>query len=123
MKATTDAVVEMLHSLDGGDVEGYVSHFAADARFRFGNYEPVYGREQIAATCKGVLDTIAGLHHDVLARWDVGNVTVLKLDITYHRLDKRSVTVPVALIFTWAGDLISDYQIYADLAPVFAESV
>lgn len=123
MKATTDTVVEMLQTLDRGNVEGYVNYFAEDAKFRFGNYEPVFGRKQIAATCKSVLETIAGLRHDVLARWDVGDVTVLKLDITYHRLDGRHVTVPVAVIFTKARDLIADYQIYADIAPVFAESV
>lgn len=122
MKTGTDTVVDMLRSIDRRDVDAYVSYFADDAKFRFGNYDPVHGREQIAATCKGVLDTIAGLRHEVLARWDIGDVTVLKLDVTYHRLDARSVAVPMVVIFTRAGDLIADYQIYADVAPVYAET-
>jgi hypothetical protein len=41
--------------------------------------------------------------------------------VTYTRTDDREVSVPVVTIYrTHGGNLISDYRVYVDLAPVFA---
>ena len=41
--------------------------------------------------------------------------------VTYTRQDGGDVDVPVVTIYrTNAKDLISDYRVYIDLAPVFA---
>lgn len=114
-----DAVAAMLGSLDEMDVDGYVSHFADDATFRFGNYEAVHGPKEIAETCRNFLETIDGLRHDVLERWDIDDATVLRIKIHYVRKDARTVTIPLAIILKWGEGLVTDYQIYADVAPVF----
>lgn len=118
MTTRIDMVEEMLASLDRMDVEQYAGFFADDATFRFANHDPVRGREQIAATCRAFLQTIGGLRHDVLGRWDIGDVTVLQLDVHYERLDGSAITVPVAVIVARRGTLVAEYQIYADMAPV-----
>ena len=40
--------------------------------------------------------------------------------MTYTRKDGSTVTVPVTTIYRGPGDLIDDYRIYIDLAPLFA---
>jgi hypothetical protein len=43
--------------------------------------------------------------------------------VTYTRKDGQDVTVPVVTIYRTNGeDLVSDYRVYLDLAPVFAEA-
>ena len=45
----------------------------------------------------------------------------MEANVTYTRDDDREVTVPVVTIYrTNANDLIADYRVYIDLAPVFA---
>ena len=111
---------EMLASLDEGDAAAYAGFFAPDATFRFGNFETVRGREEIASSCGAFLDTIAGLKHRVIEQWNAGDVTVLKVEVDYQRLDDGEVTVPFAIIFTSQNNLVKDYQIYGDVTPVFA---
>ena len=43
-----------------------------------------------------------------------------QIDVEYHRKDGKSVTVPNCDVLVFDGDLVRDWQIYIDLAPVFA---
>jgi hypothetical protein len=63
---------------------------------------------------------IEGLTHHILNTWDVGDTTVVQAEVEYRRKDGKTVTVPNADILTFEGDLVRDWQIYIDLAPVFA---
>ncbi len=40
--------------------------------------------------------------------------------MTYTRTDDSTVTVPVVTIYRADGDLIDDYRIFIDPAPLFA---
>jgi hypothetical protein len=40
--------------------------------------------------------------------------------VEYVRQDGKSVTVPNCDVLVFDGDLVRDWQIYIDLAPVFA---
>ena len=42
--------------------------------------------------------------------------------VTYTRADDTTVTVPVVTIYRSSGDLIDDYRIFIDLAPLFGKS-
>ena len=50
-----------------------------------------------------------------------GDRTVVEAKVTYRRKDNREVTVPVVTIYRAPGELIDDYRIYIDLAPLFAD--
>ena len=52
--------------------------------------------------------------------YEVGDTVIAKIDVEYLRQDGKSVTVPNADILVFDGDLVRDWQIYIDLAPVFA---
>jgi hypothetical protein len=52
--------------------------------------------------------------------WEFGDTVVVQIDVEYLRKDGKTVTVPNADILIYDGDLVRDWQIYIDVAPVFA---
>ena len=44
----------------------------------------------------------------------------MQIDVEYARKDGKAVTVPNADILTFDGALVRDWQIYIDIAPVYA---
>ncbi len=102
------------------DAHAFASHLSEDCRLRFGNAAPVAGRSAIAAAIAGFFFTIKGLSHDIVNQWDVGDTTIIESEVTYTRLDERQATVPVVTICRRGDELIDDYRIFIDLAPVLA---
>jgi hypothetical protein len=91
-----------------------------DARVVFGNADPLVGREAITAGLQAFYSTIKGLRHRIINQWYVGANTVVETEVTYHRLDDRSVGVPVVSIWHAREDgLIDDYRVFFDLTPVY----
>jgi hypothetical protein len=87
----------------------------------FGNAEPLVGRDAISAGLAALFTSIAGLCHQILKLWRVGPDTIAETQVTYWRRDGRKVEVPVVSIWrTGTDDLIIDYRVLGDLAPVFA---
>lgn len=115
-----NATIDLLADIDSMDAHAFVSHLSEDCRLRFGNAEAVKGRTAIEAAITAFLATIGGLSHDIVDQWDVGNATIIESEVTYTRLDDRPVTVPVVTIYRRCDELIDDYRIFLDLAPVFA---
>ena len=68
----------------------------------------------------GFFSTIDGLTHHILNVYGSGDTVVAQIDVEYRRKDGKSVTVPNADILVFDGDLVRDWQIYIDVAPVFA---
>jgi ketosteroid isomerase-like protein len=106
--------------IDAFDPDKFVAHLTEDVSFRFGNAEPVVGRANVREAVAGFFTTIDGLTHHILSTWDAGDVSVAQIDVEYVRKDGKHVTVPNADILVFTGDLVSNWQIYIDLAPVFA---
>jgi len=106
--------------IDAFDPDKFVAHLTEDAVFRFGNADPVVGRAAVREAVAGFFSTIDGLTHHVLDSWDVGDTTIVRIDVEYRRKDGKSVTVPNADILTFDGDLVRNWQIYIDLAPLYA---
>ncbi len=110
----------LFDDIDSMQPERFSAHLAEDVVMRFGNAEPVHGRDAVhevwAQFCRGV----RGVRHDVVEQWEHDDATVVEAAVTYTRLDGGQVTVPVVTIYRGAGALISDYRVFIDLAPVFA---
>ncbi len=106
--------------IDSFDPDKFVAHLTDDVVFRFGNGEPAVGRAAVREAVAGFFTTIDGLAHHVLNVWDIGETSIAQIDIEYLRKDGKRVTVPNADILTFEGDLVRHWQIYIDLAPVFA---
>jgi ketosteroid isomerase-like protein len=113
---------DLFADIDSMEPERFAQHLAPDAVMRFGNAPPVEGRDAIrdawAAFCEGV----DGVHHDLVEQWSSGDATIVEARVTYTRKDKSTVTVPVVTIYRARGELIDDYRIFIDLAPLFAEA-
>jgi ketosteroid isomerase-like protein len=106
--------------IDAFDPDKFVAHLTEDVVFRFGNAEPVHGRAAVREAVAGFFSSIGGLTHHILNVWDTGDITVAQIDVEYVRQDGKHVTVPNADILTFEGDLVSNWQIYIDVAPVYA---
>jgi ketosteroid isomerase-like protein len=112
----------MFADIDRMDADAWASYLAPDAVMRFGSADAVHGREACRDALASFYELIEGLRHDVVAQWDPGDASIVEAKVTYTRKDARRVTVPVVTIYrTDDADLIADYRVYIDLAPVFAE--
>ena len=108
--------------IDSMDPDRFASHLAEDAGMRFGNTDPVRGRDAIRDTWAAFCNGVAGVSHDIVERWESGDATIIEAEVTYERLDGTSVTVPVVTIYRAEDELIDDYRIFIDLAPLFAQA-
>lgn len=113
-------VAAIFADIDLFDPDKFVTHLTEDVVFRFGNGEPVTGRAAVKEAVGGFFSTIDGLTHHILRSWDADEVTIVQNDVEYRRKDGKHVTIPNSDILVFAGDLVSNWQIYIDLAPVFA---
>jgi limonene-1,2-epoxide hydrolase len=110
----------LFEDIDSMQPERFSAHLAEDVRMRFGNAPPVTGRAAVHDVWAGFCTSVAGVRHDVVEQWDEGAATIVEADVTYTRLDGSTVTVPVVTIYRSGGELIDDYRVFIDLAPVFA---
>jgi ketosteroid isomerase-like protein len=107
--------------VDAGDAAGFAALFGPRGHLVFGNAEPIIGPAAIVDGVKRFFTTIKGLHHTVVHEWTIQHETVVELEVTYERLDGRSVTLPVVSIWHTAdGGRIESYRVFFDLAPVYA---
>ncbi len=113
-------VAKVFADIDSFDPEKFVAHLTPDVRFRFANADPVTGRAAVKEAVAGFFSTIDGLAHHIRNAWDVGDTTIVQVDVEYRRQDGKSVTVPNADILIYDADLVRDWQIYIDVAPVYA---
>lgn len=58
------------------------------------------------------------MRHTVLNEWRVDDTIIHELVVTYTRHDGSQVAIPATTIYRLTGDLVSEYQIYIDLAPL-----
>jgi ketosteroid isomerase-like protein len=111
---------EVFADVDRMDAKAFASHLSEDCLLRFGNADEVIGRDAIEEAIAGFFTTIKGISHQIVHQWDVEDTTITQLESTYTRRDDRKVTLPAVAVWRHGGDLIDDYRIYVDLAPVYA---
>jgi ketosteroid isomerase-like protein len=113
-------VAAIFADVDAFDPDKFVAHLTPDATFRFANADPVTGRAAVKEAVAGFFSSIAGLTHHILNVYEVGDIVIAQIDVEYRRQDGKSVTVPNADVLVFDGDLVRDWQIYIDVAPVYA---
>jgi ketosteroid isomerase-like protein len=113
-------IAAIFADIDAFDPDKFVARLTPDAKFRFGNADPVTGRAAVKEGVTGFFSTIDGLTHHILNVYEFGDTVIVQIDVEYLRKDGKSVTVPNADILVFDGDLVRDWQIYIDVTPVFA---
>jgi ketosteroid isomerase-like protein len=113
-------VASVFADIDAFDPDRFVAHLTPEVRFRFANADPVTGRAAVKDAVAGFFATIDGLTHHIRNIWGFGDTVIVQIDVEYRRKDGKTVTVPNADILIYDGDLVRDWQIYIDVAPVYA---
>jgi ketosteroid isomerase-like protein len=116
----TRDVANVLADIDLFNPDAFVTHLTPDVVFRFGNADPVSGRQAVREAVAGFFSTIDGLTHQVRNVWEFGDTTIVQADVEYLRKDGKTVTVPNADILVYDGELVRDWRIYIDLAPLYS---
>ena len=116
----TDLLNRLFTAIDTTDTDRFLQCIATNATFRFGSAEAVSGHEAIGAAVDGFFVSIAGVQHRIKRTVANGSALVCEGEVTYTRLDDSRITLPFANIFEIENNLISDYRIYIDIAPLYA---
>jgi ketosteroid isomerase-like protein len=112
---------DLFATVDSMDVGRIASLFAADSHVVFGNGQPMVGTDELRAGVTAFYDTIAGLRHEIVNEFNVGEDAIVEFNVTYDRKDGQQVTIPCATIFhTDAAGKIDAYRVYFDVAPIYA---
>jgi ketosteroid isomerase-like protein len=122
MGATTrPSTRNVFATVDSMDVDTITPLFAADSRVVFGNGQPLVGIDEIRTGITAFFDTIAGLRHEIVNEWNLGDDAIIEFKVTYDRKDGQQVTIPCVTIFhTDAAGKIDAYRVYFDVAPIYA---
>lgn len=118
--AAPDAMVAtMCAAVDAGDAELFGSFFATDATYRFGNAEPLRGRDAVVAATAGAADSLPWVRHTVDQVAHVGDQLFCRFTIETAGPDGSTVAMPCVTVIWLAGGEIVDYRVHMDLAPAF----
>ena len=122
MGATTrPSTRNVFATVDSMDVDTITPLFAADSRVVFGNGQPLVGIDEIRTGITAFFDTIAGLRHEIVNEWNLGDDAIVEFKVSYDRKDGQQVTIPCVTIFhTDVAGTIDDYRVYFDVAPIYA---
>ena len=114
------ARADLFADIDSMEPDRFAAHLADDVTFRFGNADAVHGRDAVRDVWAGFCETVDGVRHEIVEQFESGDATIAESDVTYTKKDGAQVTVPVVTIYRSGGELIDDYRVFIDLAPLFA---
>ena len=116
-----ELIEKIAESIDAKDAVKFSEFITEDGTFRFGNAESVKGRKNISDYVAYFFTIIKSSSHKIVNLWDTGKHFIWEGEVLYTRLDEKQVTVKFVNIFNMEGDMITDYLIYIDNTPLFAE--
>lgn len=115
----TSWINDLFRAIDNRDARTFLSFLTDEVFFRFGNAEPVHGKNNVGNVVKGFFESISNIQHDITESWSLDNKTVCHGFVTYTRLDGSSLTVPFANIFYTQENKIREYLIFADISRLY----
>src|SRR3954452_9615382 len=95
---------DLFADIDSMEPDAFASHLADDVSFRFGNAEPVIGRDNVRDTWAGFCDGIGGVRHEVIEQFESGSATVVEAIVTYTRKDGSTISLPVVTSYRGWGE-------------------
>lgn len=118
------------NAVDHKDAAGFAAAFTPDAWLRFGNADPLVGRDAIRAAIAQFFTAFVDLRHESKGSYLDGDTLILEAVVTYTRHDRQQVSIPAVTIFRLAetGEqpratpIADQCRIYVDLTPLFAPS-
>lgn len=106
------------------DIDRFAQKFTEDAVYQFGNKPVVYGREGItkADSIAAFNKTVNSIKHHIKNMWELGNMLIVEMDVTYVRKDGKIFNLPACDTVWFNGNLVQRMNIYMDITPVFTEA-
>jgi ketosteroid isomerase-like protein len=112
-------VLDLFHAIDSKDIDSLLSFMAPDVTQRFGNQEPLGGHDEIRARHEEFFSTYT-VSHEITGLWEWDDTVVVQINASYERTDGLEVTVPAVSIIREADGQIVEYEVFVDMAPLFA---
>ena len=117
----SEVIRRLIRLFEAMNVDEALLMFTEGARYRFGNYPPAVGREEIrTAATSSHLKAIKGCKFNIQDLWEFGDVVVCEMEIDYIRIDDSILTLPCTDVFRMEGNRIKDMRIYMDPSPLVA---
>lgn len=104
--------------VDNRDSAALGDYLADDLVFKLGNLEAIHGKEAVLVANEGFFQSIAKMIHTIEVVWSRGCNIICAGSVEYTRHDNTNLTIPFSTILTLNDDLITNYQIYADVSPL-----
>lgn len=114
---------EVFRSVDNKNIKWFTSYLTEDSTFVFGNAEPVISRKSIAGFVEHFLFSIRQTTHDLSDIWQINDVIITRLRVTYTRHDGEQYSYPCVTIWHMKDNQILDYRIYIDNSTLFANKI
>ena len=86
---------QLFADIDSMEPERFAAHLAEDVTMRFGNAEPIRGRDAVRDAWAAFCKELRGVRHELVGWWKVEEATIVEATVTYTRRDDSKVTVPV----------------------------
>ncbi|BAZ50416.1 hypothetical protein NIES4103_30320 [Nostoc sp. NIES-4103] len=102
------------------DIDRFAQKFTEDAVYKFGNEPVVYGRQEIAKadSIAAFNTTVNSIKHHIENMWELGNMLIVEMDVTYVRKDGEIFNLPACDTVWFDGNLVQRMNIYMDITPV-----
>jgi ketosteroid isomerase-like protein len=122
LAAERELIRVLFVALDRGDLGTVSSYLHDDVVVILSNQEPVRGASAFADLYAQVAGTLAGLRHEIHDVWRAAEdpaVRIVRMTVNYTRTDGKIVSLPCCNVFRLAESVVSEYQVFMDMTPVF----
>lgn len=75
----------LFDDIDSMQPDRFAQHLAEDVTMRFGNADPVVGREAVRDVWAQFCGSVDGVRHERVAEWAHDDATVVEARVTYAR--------------------------------------
>ena len=113
---TQKQIRKLFERIDNHDLAGFLEFLSEDVHFKFGNQDPVNGKENLRNRMDVFFKSIASMSNDIINIWEQKDVVICRGVVTYTRHDNSVLSVPFVNIFRMEQNLIKEYSIYADIS-------
>lgn len=121
LKTARNELIEKYYTtIDSMDLEAFKAMHSDNAKVHFANFPAAEGPDQIAGAIGQFWETIDGLKHNFVNRWDHPDETILELAVDYTRKDGEHVVLPCVSIIKPEGDKVGELRVFIDVAPIYA---
>jgi len=111
---------KLFKAIDVSDTEAFLSFLSDEAVFKFGNLQPVPGKDNIRVFIDGFFKSIDHTIHSDIKEYNIDRVWFTTGNVEYKRKDGSILAVPFCNKFEMnGGDLIQQYEIFVDNSELY----